>query len=311
MKPVGIDEITFRGVPLVDSPDGFGYLRESSDVADDAEALRSRMKEDGYLYLRGLLDPERVLRARLSIAEKLAAEGLLDPASPVKDCVPRPGIELVFKANLALNNPAVEALLYEGEMMEFWARFFGGPVLHFDYTWLRARVPGIDSVTEPHCDTVYMNRGTPNLYTAWTPLGEVPLNFGGLLVLEGSHRRDDVLAEYWSMDVDTFCSNGPEASALLEGKKLWQSDKQNGAFDEDARAAQSKVGGRWLGAHYQIGDVLVFGMHTLHTASDNRTDRIRLSTDSRYQPAGEPADERWIGPNPVGHGVGSKKGMIC
>lgn len=40
-------------------------------------------------------------------------------------------------------------------------------------------------------------------------------------------------------------------------------------------------------------------------------DALRLSTDTRYQLASEPVDERWIGENPIAHGLDAKKGMIC
>jgi hypothetical protein len=44
---------------------------------------------------------------------------------------------------------------------------------------------------------------------------------------------------------------------------------------------------------------------------DNRTNRVRLSTDSRYQLATESADERWMGAEPIAHGPEAKVGMIC
>ena len=49
----------------------------------------------------------------------------------------------------------------------------------------------------------------------------------------------------------------------------------------------------------------------MHASMDNQTNRIRLSTDTRYQLASEPVDERWIGDNPIAHGLESKRGMIC
>jgi hypothetical protein len=63
---------------------------------------------------------------------------------------------------------------------------------------------------------------------------------------------------------------------------------------------------------YRAGDLLVFTMHTAHLGLDNNTsDRFRLSSDSRYQPASEPADPRWVGTDPAGHGAASKQGLIC
>lgn len=301
----------YRGKRVDEMPGGFGPLKSSIALAQDREALRERMREEGYLYLPGLLDPERVWRARRSIVEKLAAEQLLDPDKSMDEAVARPDVQLQFRPDLANGNPAITALLHEAEMMAFWELFLGGPVRPFDFLWLRAKGPGADTVTPPHCDSAFMNRGTPNLYTAWTPLGEVPYELGGLMVLEGSHKRDDVLGEYWKMDVDIYCTNGPEASEIEAGKRIWQSDRKDGAFHQDVAVAQQALGGRWLGAEYQVGDLLIFGMHTLHAAADNRTNRIRLSTDSRYQLASEPLDERWVGAEPIGHGPAGKKGMIC
>ena len=44
---------------------------------------------------------------------------------------------------------------------------------------------------------------------------------------------------------------------------------------------------------------------------DNTTRTIRLSSDTRYQLASEPVDERWIGEHPIAHGVAGKRGKIC
>ena len=52
-------------------------------------------------------------------------------------------------------------------------------------------------------------------------------------------------------------------------------------------------------------------MYTMHAAHDNQTNRLRLSTDSRYQLASEPIDQRWIGDNPPGNDIRQKIGMIC
>ena len=60
-----------------------------------------------------------------------------------------------------------------------------------------------------------------------------------------------------------------------------------------------------------MGDLLVFCMDLLHASTDNQTDRVRLSSDSRYQLASEPQDGRWIGENPPKHGIRAKEGMIC
>jgi len=49
----------------------------------------------------------------------------------------------------------------------------------------------------------------------------------------------------------------------------------------------------------------------VHASLDNQTDFVRLSSDTRYQRASQPADARWVGENPAGHGPRAKQGMIC
>ena len=49
---------------------------------------------------------------------------------------------------------------------------------------------------------------------------------------------------------------------------------------------------------FRAGDVMIFGMFFLHGSLDNVSDRYRISTDTRYQLASEPVDERHMGPHP-------------
>jgi hypothetical protein len=51
--------------------------------------------------------------------------------------------------------------------MNFYSRVLGGEVRHYDHTWIRAVSPGRG--TAPHCDLVYMGRGTHDVCTAWIP----------------------------------------------------------------------------------------------------------------------------------------------
>ena len=303
----------FHGEHQIDmSPEAFGDLRESNDILDDAAALQERMGSDGYLFLRGVLAVDRVLGARRTVLELLSREGLIDNSHPLMEGVAASGARGNFRPELATGNLEVERLLYEGNMMEIFKRFLGGPVRHYDYTWLRVMFPGDKyRATDPHCDVVYMGRGTHALYTAWTPFGDVPREMGGLMILEDSSKQGDALGNYWDLDVDKYCKNGPEATEIEKGEKIWADATKGGAFDDNATRARENVGGRWLTADYRIGDVLIFSIFTLHASISNNSDRIRISTDSRYQLASESVDKRWIGENPPAHGLDAKIGMIC
>jgi hypothetical protein len=295
--------LTAQNLELEQSEMSFGELRDSSELAHDATMLRERLAEDGYLFLRGYLDRTLIFEARELMVKRLAAEGMLLPGADLMDAVIKPGIKLRMKADLAKQNEPLQRLLYSGRMIEFYRRLFGSNIRHFDYTWMRAVGPGVG--TKPHCDTVYMGRGSRRLMTAWTPMGDIPFEVGGLMILEKSHLTDR-LKKYQARDVDEYCLNRPDSEKYARNEKHW-----NGALSKNPVTLREKLGGRWLTTEFQAGDFIAFGMTTVHASLDNHSDRIRLSCDSRYQPAEDPIDERWVGLNPIGHSTSGKRGRIC
>ncbi len=301
--------LTSLGRELDLSPGAFGELRRSEDAAGDGAALQARMREDGYLFLPGLLEAERVHAARRYVVDRLADHGLLDEQFPRDAVVTKRGTTgLGVPEGLAMQNAALREVLYAGPMMAFYERLLGGPVRHYDFTWFRC-VRGGSSGTYPHCDVVYMGRGTFNLYTSWTPLGDIPASLGGLMILEGSHRQGPKLRHYLERDVDEYCTNYLDGDDIAAGRKQWQD--WDGRLSSDPVKLREKLGGRWLTTDFQMGDALVFGMGTVHASLDNQTNRFRVSSDSRYQLRSEPVDDRWVGEKPVGHGPAGKRGKIC
>jgi ectoine hydroxylase-related dioxygenase (phytanoyl-CoA dioxygenase family) len=300
-------EITASGHALDTSPEAFGELRDSSEFAFDAPTLRERLDEDGYLFLPGLLNRDEVLDARRVVTSRLQKAGHLLPGTDPMDCIADPACTTGFNPDLALDNPELMRVLYSGPMIEFYERLLGEPVRHFDFTWFRATSPGAS--TPAHTDAVYMNRGTQNLFTSWTPIGDVSLEMGGLMMLEGSHKHEKLRANYSSKDVDKFCENkvGANYTKMGGGGNI----REGGWLSNAPHKLQKSMGGRWLTAPFRAGDLLMFSIFTVHASMDNQSNRIRLSSDSRYQRASEPADERWVGANPIGHGAAGKRGMIC
>jgi ectoine hydroxylase-related dioxygenase (phytanoyl-CoA dioxygenase family) len=208
-------------------------------------------------------------------------------------------------AELAWQNPAIEELIYGSKAREFFAHLLDGPVRHYDFTWFRPVGPGLG--TPPHCDLVFMGRGTKQVFTMWVPYGLTPPELGGLMVLEGSHHQSERLRKYLQLDVDSYCSNRPGAEAQSKAEdRLW-----SGWLAKSPVALQKKLGGRWLTSTFQPGDILIFGMTMVHASLDNQTNRIRFSSDCRYQRADQPIDDRWIGAKPAWHSSRAKRGRIC
>ncbi|RYG47724.1 phytanoyl-CoA dioxygenase [bacterium] len=302
-----LPRLTAGGVEIDTSPERFGWLRDSNDALGEVAELRRRMEEDGYLYLPGFLNRSDVQEVRRNLCDQLSEEGLLHPDRPREKAIARPGAAVAFRPDLANDGPArplLERTIYGERMMGFYGEFLGGEARHFDYTWLRVVAPGRG--TYPHTDVVFMGRGTKNLYTAWVPLGDVPLEVGGLILIEGSHRDEEMRNGYSAHDVDTVCE--------VDGTRPMERSgfSSGGSIGLDMAAVQQKIGGRLLTAkEFRMGDLLTFSIYTVHGSLDNGSDQIRMSSDSRYQLASDPVDERWVGDNPPGHGGNSVKGLIC
>ena len=298
---------TSSGHALETTFDAWGELRDSSGIAFDVAALRERLQRDGYLYLRGLLDCDEVLDARREMCARLARAGQLKAGTDPLESVAATPYHGLPMQDLARDNAPLMRVLYEGAMMDFYARLLDGEVRHFDYTWVRNVGPG--AAAPPHTDAVYMNRGTSNLTTSWTPLGNTNAQTGGLMVLEGSHKHDKLRANYSNKDVDKFCENrvGAGYTKMGGGGNI----REGGALSSNPAKLRAALGGRWLTTDFQMGDLLIFSIYTVHASLDNRSDRVRLSSDSRYQLASEAADPRWIGENPIAHGAAAKRAMIC
>jgi len=279
--------LTMNGTILDTGPDRFGELRDSNDIVNDVDALRARMADEGYLLLRGLLDREVVLRACREILLKYAIVGEIDSINhQLMDAI-YSDHSFVDQVNLIAFTESIRSgLAYENvvlneKLISFFERFFGKrPVRSFDFKWPRFYRPG--EGTGLHSDAPYINRGTQNLCSAWIPLGDVSREEGSLIVLENSHQSER-LKKYARMDAD-------------RDKVGWLSP--------DPNELCNKLGGRWLTTNFKAGDVLCFSMYLVHGGLDNNSPirRCRLTSDTRYQPADEPLDERWNGDRLNPHG---------
>ena len=265
----GYRDIEFPGGAL-------GQLRDSRELLGDIPALWRRLRDDGYLLLRGLVERDTVLQARSIVLEYMSERQALVPDMPVLDGVMPAGgrsVPMMSSKGIA-HHPRVLAALENAALFNLFEALFGEPALTYPFKWMRA--VGNEQYTAAHYDFVYMGQGSQNLHTVWIPFGDLSIDHGTLAICSGSHNLESfarIRDTYGRMDVDR--------------------DRTEGWFERDPLDIVERFGGQWLGSDYRAGDVIMFGMHTMHASTTNLTNRFRLSCDVRYQPASEPVDERW------------------
>lgn len=261
-----------------------GQLRDANALLDDMPALRERFAEDGYLLIRGMHPRAEILGVRQKMLEILDGNDRIDRAYPLDDAQIKTGTGSSFRGGIG-DAEGFCATVEHPRLMKFFANYLAGEPMTFDFKWTRE--VGTGEATGAHLDAVYMGRGTPNLFTCWTPWGDVEPEQGTLAILVGSHRLptwEKVHQTYGKMDVDR--------------------DHVGGWFSNEPRHLTATYGGQWMTSAFQAGDILIFGMRTIHASTTNVTTRLRLTSDTRYQLAADPIDERWIakaGKPPIGH----------
>lgn len=284
MKPDSEMSLTLNSAPV--PLETVGKL----STADMATDLFTQLERDGFLLLRGVHDPIEVEAARCEVLHRLEEVGeVTEPVelgiesgtSQRREAYPTKE-ELGSFWRSVSEGKAVRSVINGPRITRVMTNLFQEPAHHFSFAWLRAMAAG--RASPMHIDHPYMNRGSNRLVTCWTPLCDISLNEGPLYILEGSHNWPDIRQQFEGHDVD-------------------RDPSRPGHIEESALKLVTRKKSRFLTSEFKLGDCLVFGMFTVHGSFDNnsQTGRIRLSCDTRFQPAEDPMDERFSGPNPPAH----------
>lgn len=282
------------GRTLDTSPRRMGWLRASS--ADEPfEALKARFKEDGYLFLKRFLGRDAVLDQRRRVFEHLSLAGLLKPGT-------EPGLGIAAEVTAErgevnrrlmeyVRSAAFESFCMSPPLWQFMDRFVGGLSYLHKRKLLRHTLPHQPSSTPAHYDLIYLRGGTHRLVTAWIPVGDVPVDMGGLVYLEGSH------ATGVAMEAE-FARKNAELPAEERISAYNRNMTEGGWVSKDLPDMAEKFDTRWLIANYEAGDIVVHSPFMIHAATlnESRDGVIRLSTDIRYQLVRDPIDPRWAKP---------------
>jgi hypothetical protein len=236
---------------------------DSFDLLADGAALAARMRRDGYLFLPGLLPRPDVVAVQRQIGEIAREAGWLQRDRPVEDAIadlsgfcvdPDP----TYLTTLRRINRVEDyhALKHHPAIIDLLERMLGGPVLSHPRVLMRNIFPSREEyTTNAHQDFPNV-QGTTEVYTAWIPLIDCPMPVGPLQIAVGSHT--DGVYEFGIAGG----AGGIEITDPLEG--------------------------RWVSGDFAIGDVLLFHSMTVHKGLPNRSARLRMSMDVRYQLVSEP-----------------------
>jgi len=189
------EALVSNGYVLDSAPNRLGLLEAVPEQErENRAALRQRLENNGYLYLKGFFDAKKINQFREYYFSSLAPSGLLMPESNPVEALASNGAVDQLKLRQILFNDIVkgaeyQALCTSAELVEFFQWFLGGQVFLHQRKIIRHVKPGGGQATGAHYDLVYLREGTDQVLTAWIPLGDCPIQDGGLIYLEGSHKR--------------------------------------------------------------------------------------------------------------------------
>lgn len=237
----------------------------ANDALSDPVRLKNTIDEHGYLFLKGVAPKEILLQLRHDILQLCAEAGWLDPQADLMDGIwsgagpyteGNPDYMAVYRKVIHL--PSFEAAPEAQELIDLMRPLTGDPVLLHRRKIGRITFPQNVEQTIPAHQDFYYIRGTPQTFTMWAPLGDCPMQLGGLAVLRGSNQ-----------------------AGFIDHRRFTGKNVAFGLEDD-----QLPPGHDWHASDFELGDVLIFHSHTIHKALPNLTaNQLRLSIDNRYQQA--------------------------
>ena len=250
-----------------------GELPDSTHLLGQPQALRERLVADGFVYLKGVLEPALVAAARVEVFERLIAVGeILPPAAAAIASGSSRRDQVVSDRGAFWKSVSegqhLRALSHGSAIQGLMTMLIGAPARPQDYMFLRAGARG--RATGLHFDYPFFTRAHDQVFTVWLPIGDVPVSDGPLVVVEGSNRFRDLIDPMIGFDVA-------------------RDTTRKATLAQDAVALARERGTRLLTADFSAGDIAVFGMYTLHGSLENHSPinrvRARRSADVRSSSA--------------------------
>ena len=246
----------------------FQPFRDSTKHLGDGARLRDTLYEDGYLFLRRLVDPRQIATVKQDIMRILREHHIIEEDGaddPMWSGGPHPteGEYMAFYDRIARMDSFVQ-LAESPEIVALMEGIFDGPVQVWTQRLIRVMYPDPDAPAPiglgAHQDGNFrFGYQSQSFNACWMPLMEINQEIGGLAVSPGSHIRGEL------------DHGGGSVASSAKGVK----EKKVFGLDAESRS--------WVTSDFEPGDAVIFTSLTVHRGILNRSDRIRLSCDFRYQ----------------------------
>jgi ectoine hydroxylase-related dioxygenase (phytanoyl-CoA dioxygenase family) len=218
--------------------------------------LSQEMHEYGYVMIRGLLSRDHLNPLLSDIICVLEDMGWLSSESdPIERIAYISAAcaegDTLYKTvyNSIFNLQSFHSFPHHSLLQETMKLLVGPELFVHPKTTARLIFPNFErGVIHAHQDHTAVG-GDEESFTAWMPLHDCPLEQGPLRVMEGSHRF------------------GLQPTADRTGYIMQGMERGN----------------EWVGGNINAGDVLFFHSLTVHEAMPNRSNRLRISLDCRFQ----------------------------
>ncbi|MER8901595.1 phytanoyl-CoA dioxygenase family protein [Mesorhizobium sp. M0772] len=291
-SPVASIDLNANGKTLSMAPNRLGRL-VPTDAGVGIDAIRGLLAEQGYVWLKGMLPRRDVIGFRGWVFSYLADTGLLQPGSdPALGLAAAAGTfdrQFADRRLMALvRSTAYEGFCAQPLMARLMDAFVGGLSYLHKRKIMRFTQPGTTVATPAHYDLVYLRGGTSRIVTAWIPIGDVPVDMGGLVYLEGSHAI--------GLDMEARFARDNAGLSPQERISAYNRNMSEGGWvSKDLPDMAERFDTRWLIADFEAGDVVLHSPYMIHASTTNQSaeGRIRLSTDIRYQNVDDEIDARW------------------
>jgi ectoine hydroxylase-related dioxygenase (phytanoyl-CoA dioxygenase family) len=224
------------------------------DIA--SRSLAGEMNSQGYLLIREVLPPADLNHLLDEIVQIAHQAEWLQPGHPPLERIANAsaacgGSDPAYKriSDQIFTLESFHAVTHHPALRQLMTQLVGPRLLIHPKPIPRLIFPNVERfIIRAHQDH-HAIAGDPESFTAWMPLHDCPVELGPLQVLEASHHFG-----------------------------LQKTPPGTGSIPRE-----TVRGGDWVGGRINAGDVLLFHSLTVHAASANISNQLRISMDCRFQ----------------------------